>query len=302
MGKVVLVGCGNVGMSFAFSLVASRNKVSEIVLIDIDEKRADGEAQDLLHASTYSTNRLKIKAGDYSDCHNADIVCICAGVAQKKGETRADLLKRNYNVMKSIVDEIAKTTFDGIYVIATNPVDVMTYAVWQLSGFPHGRVIGSGTTLDTARLRHMIGEELDIHPKNIHSYVIGEHGDTSFIPWSCSVIGLNKARNFLDDDACSRILYKVRTSAYDIINKKGSTYYGIGICLKDIVDSILGDSKSIKTISAYLPDYDVFMGMPTILCAEGATTTFDLELDNLEKDRYDKTIKQIRKMIREMMK
>lgn len=297
MSKIVIVGCGNVGISYAYSLVVTKCKISELVLIDINKTKAEGEAQDLMHASTYNSNRILIKAGDYSDCNNADIVCICAGKNQEVGETRRDLINKNYEVFKNIISEINKTTFNGIYLIATNPLDVMTYITYKLSHFPANKVIGSGTVLDSARLRGLVGAELGVNPQNIHAYVIGEHGDSEFIPWSNAMIGLNKATLYLDDDQCSRILYNVRTSAYDIINKKGNTCYGIGVCLTDITNAILGDSNKIMTVSSYNAEHDIFFGMPTILNKDGVKKTLYLELNQKEKDCLSQSIDCIKNTI-----
>ena len=300
MSKVIIVGCGNVGMSYAFSLVTTKNKVDEIVLIDINNVKAEGEALDLTHAATYNSNKVSIKAGDYSDCNNADIICICAGRGQEVGETRRDLINKNYGVYKSIISEINKTKFDGIYLIATNPLDVMTYITFKLSNFPANKVIGSGTVLDSARLRCLIGEELNVNPRNIHAYVIGEHGDSEFVPWSNAIIGLNKAKLYLNDDQCSRILYNVRTSAYDIINKKGNTCYGIGMCLTNITNAILENSNQIMTVSAYNKEHDIFFGMPTILNRDGVKETLYLELNKEESDRLIESMDCIKDTINQI--
>ncbi len=300
MSKVVIVGCGNVGMSYAFSLVTTKNKVDEIVLIDVLKDKAVGEAMDLTHAATYNSNRIKIRAGEYSDCENADIVCICAGKNQEIGETRRDLINKNYSVYKSIIDEIKKTKFNGIYLIATNPLDVMTYITKKLSNFPAEKVIGSGTVLDTARLRCLIGDKLKISPKNIHAYVIGEHGDSEFVPWSNAIIGLNKATDYLNDDDCSRLLYEVRNSAYDIINKKGNTSYGIGMCLTNITNAILEDSNSIMTVSAYNEENEIYFGMPAIIGRQGIKQVLPLELTTSERDRLNKSIDCIKDTIRQI--
>ncbi|MBQ8761995.1 MAG: L-lactate dehydrogenase, partial [Clostridia bacterium] len=229
MNKVVLIGCGNVGMSYAYCLV-NESKVDELVLIDINYEKAQGEALDLLHASSCAKRKIKIKAGDYADCQNADIVCIAAGRNQEVGETRLDLIDKNVAVFSSIIKEINKTGFNGIYLIATNPLDVMTFVTLKLSNFPKEKVIGSGTTLDTARLRFLISEQLQINPKNIHAYVIGEHGDSEMIPWSSAMIGLSSVDKFLNKSAKAKIYNDVKNSAYEIINKKGNTAYGIGMC------------------------------------------------------------------------
>ena len=297
MSKVVIIGCGNVGMSYAYNLVTSKNKVDELILIDINKTKAEGEAMDLMHASTYNENRIVIKAGSYEDCSDADIICVCAGRNQEVGETRRDLINKNYSVFKSIITEINKTLFDGIYLIATNPLDVMTYITLKLSNFSPNKVIGSGTVLDSARLRTLIGEELEVNPVNIHAYVIGEHGDSEFVPWSNAMIGLNKAKLYLNDDQCSRILYNVRTSAYDIINKKGNTCYGIGTCLTYITNAILENSNTILTVSSYNSDHDIYMGMPTILNRDGVKQTLYLELNKEEKDRLSESINAIKDTI-----
>lgn len=297
MSKVVIVGCGNVGLSYAFSLVTTKNKVEELVLIDLNFDKVVGEALDLTHAGTYNPNGIKIKAGSYSDCNDADIVCICAGRPQEVGETRTDLISKNYRVFESIIREINKTKFNGIYLVATNPLDVMTYITYKLSNFPPHKVIGSGTVLDSARLRCLIADKLDISPKNIHAYVIGEHGDSEFIPWSNAIIGLNKATMYLSENDCSKILYEVRTSAYDIINKKGNTCYGIGMCLAIITNAILNNTNEILTVSAYNKEHDIYFGMPSIINSNGVRETLYLELNDDEKNRLIESMDCIKKTL-----
>ena len=280
MNKVVLVGCGNVGMSYAYNIVTTTNSVGELVLIDVRKEKAEGEALDLLHAAAYSNANIKIKAGDYSDCNDATIVCICAGRNQEVGETRQDLIDKNEAVFHSIISEINKTNFKGIYLVATNPLDVMTAITWKLSGFKPNRVIGSGTTLDTARLRHILGQKFKVSPKSVHAYVVGEHGDTEMIPWSNAPIGLNKIK--LSEAEKDEILSDVRNSAYDIISKKGNTSYGIGVCLMKITNAILGDSKEVMAISAYNKDHDCYFSMPTVVGKQGAEKTYFLEMSEEE--------------------
>ena len=280
MNKVVLVGCGNVGMSYAYNIVTTTNSVGELVLIDVRKEKAEGEALDLLHAAAYSNANIKIKAGDYSDCNDATIVCICAGRNQEVGETRQDLIDKNEAVFHSIISEINKTNFKGIYLVATNPLDVMTAITWKLSGFKPNRVIGSGTTLDTARLRHILGQKFKVSPKSVHAYVVGEHGDTEMIPWSNATIGLNKIK--LSEAEKDEILNDVRNSAYDIISKKGNTSYGIGVCLMKITNAILGDSKEVMAISAYNKDHDCYFSMPTVVGKQGAEKTYFLEMSEDE--------------------
>ena len=293
MNKVVLVGCGNVGMSYAYCLI-NESKVDELVLIDVNQDKALGEALDLLHASSCSKRKIEIKAGRYADCEDADIVCIAAGRNQDKGETRMDLIDKNIQVYKSIIGEINKTGFNGIYLIATNPLDVMTFVTLKLSGFAKGRVIGSGTTLDTARLRYLISKELDIAPSNIHAYVIGEHGDSEMIPWSNARIGLSHVDDFLSSAAQKRITKQVKNSAYEIINKKGNTAYGIGMCLRNITDAILNNSNSIFTVSTYHNSIRTCIGMPCIINREGVRESLKLDMTDAEKAEFDSSVKIVK--------
>lgn len=297
MNKVVLIGCGNVGMSYAISLVYGNSFVDELVLIDINKNKAEGEALDLMHASSCSERRINIKAGDYSDCNDADIICIAAGRNQEVGETRHDLIDKNISVFRSIISEINKTNFSGIYLIATNPLDVMTYVTMKFSNAPAEKVIGSGTTLDTARLRYLISTELSINPRNIHAYVIGEHGDSEIIPWSNALIGLNPATKFLNKQTRNKILKDVRNSAYEIIKKKGNTAYGIGMCLKNLTDAIFNNSNSIFTVSVYNPKLKTCIGQPTIINRDGATKIMELDLDANEKQEFLASVKTIKSLI-----
>lgn len=293
MNKVVLVGCGNVGMSYAYCLI-NESKVDELVLIDVNKDKALGEALDLLHASSCSKRKIEIRAGDYSDCDDADIVCISAGRNQEKGETRIDLIDKNINVFRSIIGEINKTKFNGIYLIATNPLDVMTFVTLKLSGFAKSRVIGSGTTLDTARLRYLISKELDINPTNIHAYVMGEHGDSEMIPWSNAMIGLSPIDNFVSKSAQKRITKQVKNSAYEIINKKGNTAYGIGMCLRNITDAIFNNSNSIFTVSTYQSNLKTCIGMPCIINREGVREVLKINMNEQEKQEFNDSLKIVK--------
>lgn len=294
MAKVVLVGCGNVGMAYAFSLVNQITRVNELVLIDINKQKAEGEALDLMHATSIGPSKINIHAGDYADCNNADIVCITAGRNQEIGETRMDLIQKNTQVFKSIISEINKTNFAGIYLIATNPLDVMTNITYKLSGFPKNKVVGSGTLLDSARLRFLVSKATGINPKSIHGYVIGEHGDSEFIPFANMQIGLNKASDYLTENDMSRITYDVRNSAYDIINKKGNTAYGIGICLARLTNAILEDSHKIFTVSCYNKQYDIFIGEPAVLGKNGVEQVIKLNLTNEDKFKFEDCVNTIK--------
>lgn len=295
--KIVIIGCGNVGMSYAYALLNQNTNVNELVLIDLDKERAIGEAMDLNHGIAFAPGRINIKAGDYSDCKDADIVCIAAGANQNPGETRMDLINKNSVIFKSIVTEVMKNEFDGIFLIATNPLDVMTYLTWKYSNLPHNRIIGSGTSLDTSRLRFMIGEKLNISPKNVHAYIIGEHGDSEFAPFSNATIGLQNIHNFLNDDELNKIYHNVKNAAYEIINRKKATYYGIGMCLVRITNAILNNENSIITVSSYDKENDIFMGIPSIINRNGVRERVYVELNEEETKKLQNCVNIIKDAI-----
>ncbi len=286
--KVVLIGTGMVGMSFAYSAL-NRNLCDEMVLIDIDKKRAVGEAMDLNHGLAFSGTSMKIYAGDYDECRDADIVVICAGVNQKPGESRLELLKRNAEVFETIVDPVVRSGFSGIFIVATNPVDIMTRITYELSGFEPHRVIGTGTTLDTARLRYLLGEYFRIDPRNVHAYVIGEHGDSEFTPWSQALLATKPISKVLQDNSnkfsqndLDQISTEVRNAAQKIILAKRATYYGIGMAITRIVRAVLSDEQSVLTVSGRLRgEYgrkNVFLGNPCIIGRNGIDRTIELSL------------------------
>ncbi len=293
--KIALIGTGMVGMSFAYSLL-NQSSCDELVLIDLDKKRAEGEAMDLNHGLAFSAGNMKIYAGEYRDCRDADIVTICAGVAQKPGETRLELLKRNAAVFSSIINPVVASGFSGIFLIATNPVDIMTRITHKLSGFPKERVLGSGTALDTARLRYLLGQHLHVDPRNIHAYVIGEHGDSEFVPWSQALLATKPILEICEESGgnlrlqdLQDIAVQVRDAAYQIIDAKKATYYGIGMALTRIARAIFGGENSVLTVSAALNgDYgqeEVFIGVPCIINQNGAARILRLSLtaDELKK-------------------
>ncbi|MEG1447927.1 MAG: L-lactate dehydrogenase, partial [Oscillospiraceae bacterium] len=265
--KVVLIGTGMVGMSYAYALL-NQNACDELVLIDINKERVIGEAMDLNHGLAFSSSNMKIYAGEYSDCKDADIVAICAGVAQKPGESRLELLKRNAAVFKSIIEPVVSSGFSGIFLIATNPVDIMTRITKSLSGFDDSRVIGTGTALDTARLRYILGEKFNVDPRNIHAYVIGEHGDSEFIPWSQAVVATKNICDISTDDGgflsskdMENITLEVRNAAQQIIKAKNATYYGIGMAMVRITKAIFGNEHSVLTVSARIDGKHQFEGV-----------------------------------------
>lgn len=298
--KVVLIGCGNVGMSYAYALLNQKTFVNELVLIDLDMERIKGEVMDLNHCLAFAPSKVSIKVGTYEDCKNASIVCICAGANQNPGETRMDLIHKNSKIFKSIVTDVMASGFQGIFLVATNPLDVMTYITWKYSGLKTSKVIGSGTSLDTARLRYMIGEKLDINPKNIHAYVIGEHGDTEFVPWSNASVGLQNINQFLTEQECEEIYVNVRDAAYEIINRKGATYYGIGMCLVRITNAILGDENTIITVSAYDDANDIYIGSPSILNKDGIRERVLVNLNDNELKQLQVSIDTLKKAVRDV--
>ena len=306
--KIVIIGTGMVGMSYAYSMV-NQGICEELVLIDRDEKRAEGEAIDLNHSLSFAPRKMNIYAGDYSDCKDAYLICITAGAIMKtEGETRLDLLHKNTEIMKSIVSKIKKSGFNGIILVATNPVDIMTYVCWKLSGYDKSKVIGSGTTLDTARLKYTLGEKLDVSPKHIHAYVIGEHGDSQFIPWShasCGVKPVSEIESSKDTYInLDKVEDEVRNIAYKILECKKSTYYAIGMTLAKITKSILENENSILTVSSYLTgEYgheDVYVAIPSIVNKDGVREIINLKLSSDEKEKLDKSIEIIKENINKL--
>ncbi len=294
--KVVLIGTGMVGMSYAYALV-NQAVCNELVLIDLDQKRAQGEAMDLNHGLAFAPANMKIYAGDYSDCKDADLAVISAGVAQKPGESRLDLLSRNAAVFRTIMEPLRQSGFGGIIVVATNPVDIMTHIAHKLSGFDSTRVLGTGTALDTARLRYLLGEYFSVDPRNMHAYVMGEHGDSEFVPWSQAMLatkavldicGSSDGRFCLED--LEDISRQVRQAAQKIIQAKQATYYGIGMALVRITRAVFGDENSVLTVSAMLRgEYgqsDVYVGVPCVVGREGIRRVLTLYLTEEELQQF----------------
>ena len=304
--KVVLVGTGMVGMSMAYSLV-NRGGISELVLIDINKEKTIGEAMDLSHGVPFSPGKIEIYAGDYEDCQDADIVVITAGVPQKhSGETRLDLAKTNTKIMKEITENIVKSGFDGIFIVASNPVDLMSYVVQKVSGFPKEKVIGSGTLLDTARLRYIISQKLDISSKNVHAYVMGEHGETSFVPWSQSYVGCKCITEMYKEhgkkvDELEAVHKEVVDAATEIIERKKSTYYGIGISLSRLISAILNNENTILTVSTLQNgEYGhsgLYIGVPAIINRSGVKEILKLKLNKSEQAKFDKSANMLKDMM-----
>ncbi len=295
--RVALIGTGLVGMSYAYALL-NQNACDELVLVDIDRKRAEGEAMDLNHGLAFSGSHMKIRAGDYAECADADIVVICAGVAQKPGESRLDLLQRNTEVFRSIIGPVMASGFKGLFLVATNPVDIMARITQQLSGLDPRRVIGSGTALDTARLRYLLGDYFRVDPRNVHAYVIGEHGDSEFVPWSQAMVATKSVLDICAESGgkyCTAemetISGEVRDAAQKIIEAKRSTYYGIGMALVRITRAIFGNESSVLTVSTLLRgeygQQDVYAGVPCIVGRDGVRDVIHLKLTAEEQRKFD---------------
>lgn len=295
--KVVVIGVGAVGSTTAYTLLL-RHRMDELVLIDANHDKAAGDALDMNHGMPF-IGRTKVWAGTYEDCRNADIMIICAGSAQKPGETRVELLKRNVGIYDSIISEISKYNQDGILLIATNPVDIMSYFSWKKSGWPIERVIGSGTLLDSARFRYLIGQNLNIDPRSVHAHIVGEHGDSEVPLWSlANVAGTELA---MEEAMKEQIFTNTRDAAYQIINTKGATYYAIALALDRIVTAILRDEGAVLNISTLLTDYhgisDVYLGVPAIVDRSGVRKVLELDISTKEKELLQLSANKMKALI-----
>jgi len=304
-GKVVLIGTGFVGMSMAYTML-NRGGVNELVLIDIDKNKTKGEEMDLNHGLPFAPQKMTIKAGDYNECKDAQVIVITAGITQKPGQTRLELAEKNAIIIKDITKNIMNSGFNGVIIVASNPVDLMAYVVYKVSGLPSNQVIGSGTVLDTARLRYILSDYLNVSSKNIHAYIMGEHGDSSFVPWNHAYVGCKKITEIIknnSDEVCKldEIHQNVVNAAYEIIEKKKATYYGIGMSLSKIVKSVLDNDNSILTVSTFLKDGkygqdDVYIGVPAVINKNGVRELLELELSKIEQEKLDNSCRIIKEM------
>jgi L-lactate dehydrogenase len=307
INRVVLVGTGFVGSSYAFAML-NQGIAEELVLVDLNKDKAEGDAMDLCHGLPFVTSPTKIWFGDYSDCKSADIVVITAGANQKPGETRLDLVEKNTNIYKDIIKAIMDSGFDGIFLVATNPVDILTYATWKFSGLPKHRIIGSGTILDTARFRFLLSDYFNIDARNVHAYIIGEHGDTELAVWSHANIGLKHISEYIEEnenfshDDLENIFINVRDAAYQIINKKGATYYGIAMGLARLTKAVLNNENSILTISAHLDgqygENDVYIGVPAVINRDGIREIIELEISEDERQKFKHSVSVLKEIIK----
>ncbi|EKU50276.1 L-lactate dehydrogenase [Staphylococcus massiliensis] len=302
--KVVLVGNGAVGSSYAFAMV-NQGVADEFVIIDLNKEKVLGDVMDLNHGAPYGMSPVKVKAGDYKDCQDADLVVICAGVAQKPGETRLQLVEKNTKIFKSIVSEIMASGFDGIFLIATNPVDVLSYVTLKTSGLPKERVIGSGTILDTARFKYLLSETFNVSPSSIHAQIIGEHGDSELPVWSNANIAGQPLYDILKKDPeksqlIDEIFVKTRDAAYDIIKAKGATYYGVAMGLMHITKAILRNQNHVLTVSSYLEgeygEEDVYVGVPTVVNKNGARNIIEVPLNEKETEQFNHSVSVLKEI------
>lgn len=303
--KIIVVGNGAVGSSYTFALV-TQNIAQEIGIIDIDKNKAEGDAIDLSHALAF-TSPKKIYAAEYSDCKDADLVVITAGAAQKPGETRLDLVNKNLHIFQGIIKSIVDSGFNGIFLVASNPVDILTYATWKFSGFPQHKVIGSGTSLDSARFRQTIAELVGVDARNVHGYILGEHGDTEFPVWShANIAGLQiyewvKDHPEVDEEELVNIFFKVRDAAYTIIDKKGATFYGIAVALARITKAILNDENAVLPLSVYLDGHyglnDVFIGAPAVINSNGVQSVIEIPLTDAEQEKLDYSAEKLKEVM-----
>ncbi|PJI08092.1 MULTISPECIES: L-lactate dehydrogenase [Clostridium] len=301
--KISVIGAGFVGSSTVFALM-NGGLASEIVIVDVNKDKAEGEAMDLSHGKAF-VKPVDVRAGEYADTKDSDIVIITAGAAQKPGETRLDLINKNYNIFKSIIPEVVRYNPNAILLVVSNPVDVLTYITYKLSGFPKERVIGSGTVLDTSRFRYMLSEHFDIDVRNIHTYIMGEHGDSEIATWSLTNIAGMDVNEYCRvsckkcDGSLKYKLYEdVKNAAYEIIKRKGATYYAVALAVKRIVEAILRDENSILTVSTLLQGQyginDVYMGVPSVVGIDGVKQIIEVPLSEDEKKRLNDSSKTLK--------
>lgn len=303
--KCAVIGCGFVGASIAFSLV-QEEMFSELVLIDINQTKAEGEAMDLSHGLPF-VHPMKIYAGTYADLADCFLIIITAGAGQRPGETRLELVRKNVEIFRDMIPQITAVTQDARLLIVSNPVDVMTYAAWKLSGYPPEHVIGSGTVLDTARLKYLLGAHLGVDSRSVHAFIIGEHGDSELAVWSSANISGVDLDSFCDicgacdGETLHRLYEDVRTSAYKVIEKKGATYYAIALAVTRIARAIVREEHSVLPVSAYVNGHygvsDVYFGVPSIVGAEGVEKVLDIPLDGSEQQQLEHSVQTLKDVI-----
>lgn len=303
--RIGIIGAGNVGVAAAFALFVQKN-CSEIVLVDVNKSRTQGEAMDLMHGQAY-VGRIVVRAGEYEDLAGCQVVVVTAGASQKPGETRLDLLNRNAKIFRSIAGELDKYVPDAVVIVASNPVDVLTYIMQKMSDRPHHRVIGTGTMLDTSRFRALLGEHYDVSPRSVHGYILGEHGDSEFPAWSTLTIGgKSPYRSTIlgkpwSDGEMDDLVGRVRNAAYEIINAKGHTNWAIGLVISTLVGIILDNRRSIEPVSSLLTgEYglsDVCLSVPTLVGQEGVHRLIRLNLEERELEALERSAAVLKDVI-----
>lgn len=292
--KISIIGAGFVGATTAYALMIA-GLASEIVIVDVNNDKAEGEAMDLSHGTSF-VKPVVIKSGNYEDTKDSDIVIITAGAGQKPGETRLELINKNLNIFKAIIPEVCKASPSSILLVVSNPVDVLTYITYKLSGFPRARVIGSGTVLDTSRFKYKLSEHFKIDARNIHTYIMGEHGDSEIATWSLTTIAGMKVNEYCSNECknCNgdfkyKIAEEVRNAGYEVIKKKGATYFAVALAIRRIVEAILRDENSILTVSTFLDGQfgikDVYLGVPSVVGINGAKKILEVPLNEEESKK-----------------
>jgi L-lactate dehydrogenase len=306
MSKISIIGAGSIGATTAFALL-QKEVAREIVINDINQEKALGEVLDLMHGSSLNSP-CNVILGSLEDTRDSDIIIITAGVAQKPGETRLDLVDKNYKIFKSFVPTIAKLSPNAILLVVSNPVDILAYMTYKLSGFPKNRVIGSGTVLDTTRLRSLLGKYFGIDGRSVQGFVLGEHGDSEFVPWSSLTIGNIPIKDFSEqlkiewDEATEKVISDdVKNSAYEVIKRKGATAFSVAAVLTRIVEAFLKDEKTILTVSTLLNDYlginDTYLSVPTIVGKNGVEKVLNIELSKEEEEKFVSSAKIMKEYI-----
>jgi len=310
--KVSIIGCGNVGMRYAYALM-SRSLARQIVIVDLDRKRLEGEVMDLSHGAPYIP-AVEVIAGDYPDIKNSDIVVITAGSKQKPGQSRIELVKDNVGLFRRMIPEIVKYAPNALLLVVTNPVDILAYAAYKISGKPAGQVMSSGTVLDTARFRFLLSKHCGVDPHNIHAYILGEHGDSEFAVWSKAMIGgvlfkeycsiCSNSHTCLRDEEFNAIFTEVRDSAYKIIERKGETSYGIGLALVRITQAVINDENAILPVSSLINGYlgvkDVYLSLPAIVNKDGVRQVLELDMDEPEQEAFRNSAETVKKVIKDV--
>lgn len=309
--KVAIIGCGLVGSTTAFSLI-TQGICDEVLMIDINKERAYGEMLDLQDSIEYLNRNVKVRTGEYSDCGDVDIIVITAGAPPKQGQTRLDTLELSAKICKSIVDPIMKSGFDGIFLVISNPVDIIAHYVYSLSGLPKNQVIGTGTAIDSARLQNMIAQLINVDPRSVHAYSMGEHGDSQMVPWSTvtvagkpfyDVIADNK--DLVGDVNLDELVYKTTQEGWEILNRKGTTYYGIATACVGIIKAILYDENRIIPVSTFLEgeygENGVYAGVPTVLNRNGASDVLEIHMKSEELGRFKASVQLIREYTDKIM-